>query len=256
MPDDVGVSATTVGWPSNYSPTDILPRGLVAARDPAALDDLATSPNRPGHYRRRALLAEAYQYIFSQRYYDRVADYVGTTHFYAIDGGVANPTLAGGLAASGVYSLDVGLFGEGQLGSLTRTSSAVVFYSNTGGSRLILSDSVGSGSAVFILVLGPASATSGQIELEISGSIGRPIVIVAANANVTAGPATAINGALLLDPKCQVSTGNGPVTIGHVSYWLGSSTVNTSAFRPGTMPAAAAALSPRVVYAATLPDSL
>jgi hypothetical protein len=252
IPGDIGATAATVGWPPGFVATDLMPRGLVPARDPAALSDLATRPNRPGHYRRRALLAEAYQYVFSQRYYDRVADYAGATHFYNVDGSVANPTLTGGSVASGVYSLDVGLFGQGQLGSLTQTSSAVVFYSTTAGSKLILSDSVGSGSAVFILVLGPASATFGQIELEISGAIGRPIVIVAANANVKAGLGAVVNGALFLDPLCRVSAGNGPVTIGHVSYWLGSTTVNTNAFRPGTMPAAAAALSPRVVYAAAV----
>jgi hypothetical protein len=249
MPGDIGAPAAPVGWPSGYAAPDLMPRGLVPARDPAALTDLATSPNRPGHYRRRALLAEAYQYVFSQRYYDRIADYSGRTHFCNVDGSVANPILTGGSAAPGVYSLDVGLFGQGQLGALTRTSSAGVFYSTMAGSRLILSDSVGSGSAVFLLVLGPAHATSGQIELEFSGSIGRPIVIVAANANVTAGPGTVVNGALFLDPQCRVSAGNGPVAIGHVSYWLGSTAVSTNAFRPGTMPVAAAALSPRVIYA-------
>jgi len=256
MPEDIGAADSAVGWPSSFAPTDIMPRGLVPGRDPAALARLVTSPNRPGHYRRRALLAEAYQYVFSQRYYDRVADYAGTTHFCNVDGSVANPILTGGSGASGIYSLDVGRFGQGQLGSLTRTSSAAVFYSTMAGSRLVLTDSVGSGSAVFLLVIGPASAASGQIELEISGSIGRPIVIVAANANVTAGPGTVVNGALFLDPQCRVSAGNGPVSIGHVSYWLGSTTVTTNAFRPGVMPAAAAALSPRVIYAATLTRSL
>jgi hypothetical protein len=254
IPADIATTAAAVGWPSGYGSADRMPRGLVPGRDPAALT--VTSPSRPGYYRRRALLAEAYQYVFSQRYYDRVADYAGTTHFYNVDGSAANPLLTGGSGASGIYSLDVGLFGQGQQGSLTRSSSAAVFYSTMAGSKLILTDSVGSGSAVFLLITGPASAASGQIDLEISGSIGRPIVIVAANANVTAGPGTVVNGALFLDPQCRVSAGNGPITIGHVSYWLGSMAVNTNAFRPGTMPAAAAALSPRVIYAATLPRSL
>src|ERR1035437_8045225 len=116
MPADIAATATAVGWQSGYGSADRMPRGLVPGRDPAALTGLVTSPSRPGHYRRRALLAEAYQYVFSQRYYDRVADYAGTTHFYNVDGSVANPLLAGGSGASGIYSLDVGLFGQGQLG--------------------------------------------------------------------------------------------------------------------------------------------
>jgi len=256
MPADIGAVVPLAGWPGGFAPSDVMPRGLVPARDPAALGALAAGPNRPGHYRRRALLAEAYQYIFSQRYYDQVADFAGTTHFYNLDGGVANPILTGGSVVAASYSLDVGLFGQGEFGGRTRTSSAVVFYSTMAGSRLSLTDSIGSGSPIFLLVIGPASSASGQLELEITGSIGRPVVIVAANARLTAGPGTIVNGALFLDPLCHVSAGNGPITIGHLSYWLGSTTVSTRAFLPGPIPTAAMALCPRVIYAATVPRSL
>lgn len=256
LPAFVGAKTGAANWPVSIDPVQVGPLGLVGPRDPAEIRDLVgvsegPTENRPGYYRYLAALADAYQYVFSDTYLQRVADYAGATHFVQVGGGTANPALSGGREAGAEYLLDVGAFGRGSVGAHTSERRAAVFTASAAGARLVLSDGGGSSDAILLLVAGPGgSAPAGRLELALATDIARPVVIVCYNVDVTASGARRVNGALLLDHSCRVSSSVGPITAGHLSY-SSSGHVSPDAFRLHAMSETAEALAPRVVYVAT-----
>jgi hypothetical protein len=256
LPARIGELTGSASWPTYADARQVAPLGLAGSRDPANVAGLASpsdaiGENRPGHFRYLAALSDAYQYTFSDRYLQRVADYAGRTHFVQIGAGSANPVLEGGVEVGTDYTLDVGLFGRGTFGPKTETRSAAVFYSTGVSGRLILRDNGSGSDAVLLVVAGPGGVSPvGRLELRIETDLVRPVVIVSYNVEVsTAGPRV-VNGALLLDQNCRVSGTTGPITTGHVSY-SASGEVNPDAFRLQAMSEAAEALAPRVVYVAS-----
>lgn len=249
LPDEIGRPVLTGTVSVAVAGEVPAPRGLVPGRDPANVPDLTTSSKRPGHYRYAAALSETYQYIFSKTYLQSATDYAGATHFVQIGAGTANPLLAGGSEAGKTYTLDVGGFGEGALGTRVASKDLAVFYAGSGGCTLVLTDSGGSTSPMLLVIAGPASSAVGPLTVQLPSSLQRPIVLVCYNAQVNAPPNCQVNGALVLDRDCAVS-GNGPITVGHVSYWAGSN-MPSDTFHHGPMPLSAENLMPRAVYVAT-----
>jgi len=249
LPDEIGspsVSGTAV-TPAADMPLG--PQGLVPSRDSASIPSLSTGSKRPGHYRYAAALSETYQYIFSKSYLQNAADYAGATHFIQIGAGPANPSLAGGAEVGQTYTLDVGAFGEGTLGPKVATKDLAVIYATSAGCSLILTDSGSSTSPMLLVVAGPVDRAIGPIRLQLPNAIQRPIVLVCYHAQVEASPDSRVNGAILLDRDCVVPPAIGPLSVGHVSYWAGSS-ILANTFKVGSMPLSAENLMPRAVYVA------
>jgi hypothetical protein len=247
------------GWrpPEHLSLAQFGPLGLVAARDPAHVDSpylAAAGPSRavrPGFYRGLAALAEAYTYLFSDLYVQRVADAAGVTHFLRLDTPLLNPSLAGGTLSGSVFTLDVGAFGQGTLGARSEVKNLAVLVGVAPGARVVLQDNGGSDSAMLLLVLGSAAGPSaGRLSLEIAGSIRRPLVIVACNTLVSAAADVVLNGALFLDPDSTIDAGSGTLTLGHLSFFAGAR-VPLEQVRIAELPAAAESVCPRVTYAVT-----
>lgn len=248
-PSEIGQSVTQL---PAQSPIPSNPLGLAAGRDPASLSSLdSATTSLPYHFRSRATLASAYQYVFSQKYLNKLSVYAGTTHYYAIDvpaDDTAN--LTGMSRVVGGASLDVGVAGRGRRGLSDEMSSMFVIFTNTAGQTLYLSDSVGSTATapLFILVCGPANRLLGRLTVNLQG-IARPVVIMGANVSITAAANANVNGALLLDPDSQLPSSTGPLYVPHLSYKAGSSLVYASSVVvTGTMPVAAEQLLPRVIY--------
>ncbi len=234
------------------APSPDSPRGLVPSRDAAFVPDLQAQKGvLPYHYRRRATLAAAYQYLFSQLFVDRVAEYAGITHFHDLDAASGTATLAGMSTAGLVTSWDLALAGSGTYGTVTLIKDAAVVFTEEIGKTIRLSDSVGSTatSPLFLLILGPADSGTGPLTVELT-TIARPIVIVGYNIRVIAGAGTALNGALFLDPTSTMNP-DGPITVGHLSYWSGSTGIPEHAVTSAPLPSAIEAIAPRVVYVAT-----
>lgn len=257
LPGEIGRRVDRMHGPSHVAAADLGPSGLVPARDPAGVSVLerripgAAWDNRPGHYRFLAAMSDAYQYVFSDQYLQRVADYAGVTHFVVVGAAAANPSLDGGAEEGTSYELDVGALGPARLGATGATRNAAVFCFPTPGGRLVLSDSGVGGEPVLILVCGPAGVgATGSAELNLATSIVRPVVIVGYNITLTGIAGGSVNGALFLDPDCSVSAATGPFTVGHLSHAAGGA-VSTDAFRIQPMPPAAELLAPKVVYVAT-----
>jgi len=247
LPVDIGTTPTAA------SPASAMPAGLVPTRDAAFVADLqGQSGVLPYHYRQRSVTAAAYQYVFSQAYIDRVAEYAGIAHFCDLAATTGTATLAGLTKAGTIATWDLGHAGSGTYGTITTASDAAVVFTESAGYDLRLVDSVGdsTGSPLFLLVLGPANASVGALALDLS-SLARPVVIVGYNVRVTAGTAVAVNGALFLDPASTLAAST-PVTLGHLSYWAGATAVDAADVNAtGVMTAAAQALAPRVLYVAT-----
>lgn len=258
LPQEIGEWEGTPRWPAGIPCDALSPLGLVPSRDSADIARWDRSSSvvpeeqavRPLHFRYASLLLEAYQHVFSSPYLQRVADYAGGTHFISLGGASVNPMLAGGREIAGGYELDVGEFGAGTLGGNTDTRNAVVFCASAAAQRLTLSDSGGSSEALVVVALGPSDAALGPLVVELKSDLTRPLVLIGCKVQLLAPAGARLNGALLLDPECSVSAAGGQLQVGHVSFWAGGS-IQPEVFRLGPMPAAAAALSPRVVYVAT-----
>ncbi len=255
--DTIGQAGPSWAPPEHLSLERFGPLGLVAARDPAHVDSpyLTTSgpPRvvRPGFYRGLAALAEAYTYLFSDLYIQRVSDVAGVTHFVRLDTPALNPSLAGGTLSGSVYTLDVGVFGRGILGAQSEVKNLAVLVGVAPGARVVLQDTGGSDSPILLLILGSAAGpSSGRLRLEIAGSIHRPVVVVACNVIVSAAADVVLNGALFLDPDSTIDVGSGTLTLGHLSFFAGAQ-VPLEPVRIGELPVAAEGLSPRVTYAVT-----
>jgi hypothetical protein len=248
LPTEIG---STAGAPSPR-PASNLPAGLVPVRDVASVADLQGQAGvLPYHYRRRATLAAAYQYVFSQAYLDRVAEYAGITHYRNLDVVSGTATLAGMSQFGATTNWDIGTAGDGTYGTVTLARDAAVVFTEHAGNTLRLYDSVGSGNstALLLVLLGPADAAVGALTVDIS-SIARPVVIIGYNVRVTASANVAINGALFLDPASALAP-SGPLTLGHLSYWAGTTKVPENAVVTTALPIAAEAIAPRVIYVAT-----
>jgi hypothetical protein len=248
LPAEIGSTA----FHPPAAPASALPAGVVPSRDDSFIADLQRQPHvLPYHYRRRAALSAAYQYVFSQRFIDRVAEYAGITHFRNLDANGSTATLAGMTQMGSVATWDLGLAGNGTYGTITMAKDAAVVFTEQTGQTLQLRDTVGSSSAspMLVLILGPSSSVSGPIVVDL-GTISRPVVVIGYNVRITAPAGTAFNGALLLDPSSSMAT-SGPLTVGHLSYWAGTTTIPQNAAVAGAMPLAAEAIAPRVVYVAT-----
>lgn len=252
LPADIG-KATAV---ASSGPTSTLAAGLVPARDPAFIADLqAHADVLPYHYRHRAALAGAYQYVFSQAYADRVAEYAGVTHYCDLDA-TDTAALAGMSRVGDTATWDLGIAGVGTYQSISATNNAAVVFANTTGKTLRLVDSVGNTASapLLLLILGPANASLAAMELDLT-SIARPVVIVAEHVRVVAASGTAINGALLLDPECSLAPGP-TVSVGHLSYWAGSTAIPATSIATNAMPATAEEIAPRAVFVAARSASL
>lgn len=249
LPDEIGREVSAGISSVEGTAAALGPRGLVPARDSANVPDLATGAKRPGYFRYAAALSETYQYIFSKTYLQSATDYAGATHFVQIGAGSANPSLNGGSEVGKTYTLDVGSFGDGALGAKTATKDLAVFYATSDGCTLVLTDSGGGTSPILLVIAGPASSAVGPLTLQLPNSLQRPIVLVCYNTQVNAPADCQVNGALVLDRDCAVSA-IGPITVGHASYWAGSS-ISPNTFRVGAMPLSAENLMPRAIYVAT-----
>ena len=257
LPNEIGRPAAGDPWPAHLAAADLGPRGLVPGRDPATVRVLehrnphAPRENRPGYYRDLAALSDAYQYVFSDQYLQRVADYAGVTHFVLGGAGGANPTLEGGLENGTTYDLDVGLLERGTLGALSASRNAAVFCFPAAGGRLVLTDSGVRDDPVLIAVAGPGGTSgAGSAELHIATPISRPVVIVGYNVSLSGIPGVTVNGAILLDPECSVPATAGPLTVGHLSHAAGGA-VSPDAFRIRAISGLAEQIAPRVTYVAT-----
>ncbi len=248
LPAEIG-TPLAIGHPA---PPSALPAGLVPSRDPAFITDLqAHADVLPYHYRQRATLAAAYQYLFSQAFVDRVAEYAGITHYHNLDAGGATASLNGMTAAGAVTNWDLGVAGSGTYGTITMSKDAAVVFTEQGGQTLRLYDSAGNASApaLLILALGPSDTNNGSLTLELA-TIARPVVVIGYNVRVTASAGAAVNGALFLDPFSSMEP-TSPITIGHLSYWAGSATIPENAVAAGPLSAPAEAIAPRVVFVTT-----
>ncbi len=249
LPADIGSETGS----ATIAITSAQPAGIVPARDAAFVRGLqAMSGVLPYHYRRRAALAGAYQYIFSQPFIDRVAEYAGITHFCDLSASTGTAVLAGMSKSGTTATWDLSAAGNGTYNTITLANDATVIFTEAGGYTLRLLDSVGqaSGSPLFLLILGPANAALGPLTLDLT-TVARPVVIIGYNVRVTAAAGTAVNGAMFLDPASAVAP-SGTITVGHFSYWAGSSSIAASAVTAtGEIPAAAEIMAPRVVYTAT-----
>jgi hypothetical protein len=247
LPSDLGSGAGAIPM----GPESQLPAGIVPARDPAFLAALQARPGTlPYHYRRRASLAASYQYLFSQAFIDRVAEYAGVTHFRDLDNS-GSATLSGMVSAGAQTTWDLGVAGDGTYQTIHDTRDAAVVFTRVAGKAIRLRDSLGrtDASGFFVLLLGPADKATGPLDV-ILESISRPVVIVGANIRVTAVPGTGISGALFLDPSSAITAGT-QLGVGHFSYWCGTSLIPRDSVAATTMPLAAEAIAPRVVYVAT-----
>lgn len=250
LPEEIGKSASTLTPINVTSEVTIGPNGLVPRRDRADVPGLSTGSKRPGHYRYAAALSETYGYIFSRSYLQNATDYAGPTHFVQIGAGTANPSLSGGVESGKAYTLDVGVFGKGTRGPENAARDLAVFHATSGGCSLVLTDTGGSTAPILLVVAGPADITMGPIILRIEGVIRRPIVLVCYHAQLDAPADSQVNGAVLLDRDCTAPISIGPIAVGHVSFWAGS-TISSDTFRFGAMPASAEHLMPRTIYVAT-----
>ena len=257
LPDEIG--ATTAGA-GGSAPTPTAPIGLAPGSDPASLPALqAAAGTMPYHFRRRAIQAAAYQYLFSQRFLDRVAEYVGITHYHDLDAAANATAQLDGLVRMGNGAdFDLGLAGGGQYATIRYTKDAVVVFTRQAGKTVNLSDSVGNGSAApMLVVLAGPPAPAAPLTVNFAGSIQRPVVLVGYNIRVTAAPNVGFAGALFLDPLSSVASGTGPLLAGHLSYSHRAGGVPAGAVQAGAaLPLSAEALAPRVIYVATTQQRL
>lgn len=247
LPSEIG-SSVAVG---EARPTS-MPQGLVPSRDTAFVTDMQSGAGvLPYHYRRRAVLSTAYQYVFSQQFIQRCVDYAGPGHFRNL-GNVNGTAVLKGMTTAGSFTTwDLADAGAGTYGETTDVRNAVVLFSEVGGNTLRLVDTspLPDRPPLLILLLGPADPAAGPLAVELS-TITRPIVIVGYNVRVSAAPGCAVRGALLLNPTSGFAAG-ATLTIGHLSYWAGTPGMAQVALATDTMPDAAEAIAPRVVYVAT-----
>ncbi|HEU5081388.1 MAG TPA: hypothetical protein VFT72_19405 [Opitutaceae bacterium] len=253
LPEEIGEGSDHPTWPARISPDALAPRGLVSSRDPAAIADTSANETRSAEFRNAAALAEAYQYLFSSKYLQSLADYAGTTHFVQIGSAAANPTLIGGTEAGKVYSLDVGSFGEGRYATRTVVKNAAVIVGATNGCSVVLNDTdPGSGAAgpVLIALVGPARDTEDPLRVVISSALRRPIVLICYHCRLEGVGVPSVNGAVFCDPVCSVDSTTERIVVGHLSC-SGSAATIADHFEISNMPAAAALLAPRVVHVVT-----
>jgi hypothetical protein len=249
LPAEIGSNtATTSG-----GPTSQLPAGLVPSRDSAFVRDLQSQAGvLPYHFRRRAVVAAAYQYVFSQSFIDRVAEYAGITHYCDLGATSGTAVLAGMNKAGNDADWDISDAGTGSYGATTMVREAAVVFCETSGYTLHLRDTAGDANrgALFILALGPSQTSRGPLVLDL-GSLARPVIIIGYNVRLSARANVTVNGAVLLDPWSEVAT-TGTVTVGHFSYWAGAGPIPTTAVvATGTVPSPIEAMAPRVVLIAT-----
>lgn len=248
LPSEIGAAAHE----PVTGPVSELPAGLAPGRDDAFVSDLQSEPGvLPYHFRHRATLAAAYQYLFSQSFLDRTAEYAGITHVHQIGSQTPTATVAGMTTAGTTTQWDLGLACTGTYGTVTDTKDAVVVYAETAGRTLRLRDSGAGNSlpALLVLAVGPPDPAQGPLTLDLS-TITRPVVVIGYNVRVSAPSGTAVNGALFLDPASSIAPGT-VLTAGHLSYWAGTTGIPRNAVNIGPLPAAARLIAPRVVYVAT-----
>ena len=252
LPSEIGAATAGAG---GSAPVPTAPPGLAPGSDPASLPDLqAAAGTMPYYFRRRAILAAAYQYLYSQCYLDRVAEYVGITHYHDLDAAANATAQLDGLARAGNgANFDLGLAGGGQYATIRYTKDAVVVFTRQAGKTVTLSDSVGNGSAApMLVVLAGPPPPAAPLAVNFAGSIQRPVVLVGYNIRVTAAPNVGLAGALFLDPMSSVAVGTGPLHVAHLSYSLRAGGVPAGTVQAGApLPHSAEILAPRVIYVAT-----
>jgi hypothetical protein len=248
LPSEIGQA----GGPAPATAASDLPAGLVPGRDRAFVADLqAQAGTLPYHFRHRAALAASYQALFSQAFVDRVAEFAGITHFHRLGGGTATALLAGMTFSGATTGWDVGVACTGTFGTVAQVRNVAVIYADAGGKTLRLNDSAGGDTqpALLLVVAGPADRSLGPLVVEVS-TITRPIVVIGYNVRLSVAAGTAINGAIFLDPDSSMVAG-GKFSVGHLSYWAGSTGVPEGLVVAGPLPAAARHIAPRVAYVAT-----
>lgn len=253
LPSEIGQA----GGPVPPTAASDLPAGLVPGRDRAFVADLQAQPGTlPYHYRHRAALAAAYQSLFSQAFVDRVAESAGITHFHRLGGGTATALLAGMTFSGATTGWDLGVACTGTFGTVAQVRNVAVVYADGAGKTLRLHDSGGGSTqpALLLVVAGPANRSLGPLVVEVS-TIMRPVVMIGYNVRLSVAADTAINGAIFLAPDSSMVAG-GKFSVGHLSYWAGSTGVPEGVAVPGPLPAAARHIAPRVAYVATAASPL
>jgi hypothetical protein len=256
LPGELGATgAGAAGLPASAQPA-----GLVPGRDPAFVPDLqAQAGTLPYHYRRRASLASAYQYVFSQQYIDRAAEYAGVTHFCDLDAAAGSTAQLDGMTrVAGGAQWDLGLAGGGKYTTITQTKEVAVVFTRLAGRTLTLYDSVGDPNSfpLLLVLAGPSDASVGPLTVDIA-AVTRPVLIIGYNLRVMAEPNASLRGALLLDPASALPATGNSLNVAHLSYWAGTSTVAATAVTTGmTLPAGVEAMAPRVVYVASTATKL
>jgi len=258
LPSEIGMSSeSVVEWPRYFSADQVAPTGLVPARDPANVGSLTFEQNRPSHFRYLATLSEEYQYVFSQRYLQRMVDFAGATHYLKIGASKTNPRWSGAKETANGLALDLGEFGDGASGPVVAQKNCGVICSVNSDTQIALSDDGDRVSGIVLVIAGPADLSLLPTRVVFSGPITRPFVLVGYHISIEASSAISLNGAIFLDRDSSVPPTAGPFTIGHLSYWQGAaSKVAVNAFRPGSLPAEIESLVPRVVYAVASEETL
>jgi hypothetical protein len=258
LPAEIGAATAGAG---GSAPIPTAPIGLAPGSDPASLPDLqAVAGTMPYHFRRKAVLAAAYQYLFSQCYLDRVAEYVGITHYHDLDA-AANATaqLDGLVRAGNGANFDLGLAGGGQYATIRYTKDAVVVFTRQAGEnrqperfrrqRQRGADAGGArgtaaaGGAARREFRGLDSAAGGVGGLQYPGD-GR------AECRPCRRP---------VPRSAQFGRRSGPdlFTAAHLSYSLRAGGVPAGAVQAGApLPLSAETLAPRVIYVATTQQRL
>jgi hypothetical protein len=231
--------------------------GLVAARDAAGVASMQSATDAlPYHFRRKASVAGAYQYLFSQAYVDRMALYAGPAHILDLDQADSDvPQLDGFSRTAGESVLDLGLAGRGRWGPIDSVGPVLMVMSGNPGAVLKVMDSVGASTGQpMLLVLMGTLETPFVVELS---SVSRPVILIGFNLRLSASASVIWNGALFLDPRCELSAAPGGIHAAHFSYAAGGTNVHeTSVVADLPLDPGLEQIGPRVVHVAVAQAAL
>ncbi len=228
--------------------------GLVPSRDAASIGSTqAVSDALPYHFRRKASIAAAYEYLFSQSSVERLALYAGPAHILDLDQEPTDiPRLDGYSRTAEVVELDLGVMGRGRWGSIDCVKPVVMVSSGKEGIVLKLRDSAPAVQRQpMVLVLMGTAKTPFLVEIS---SVSRPVILLGFNLLLRATAETNWSGALFLDPRCSLSVGQGVVHVAHFSYAAGATQVAASSVVADLpLNSALEQMAPRVIHAAVAP---
>lgn len=258
--------------------------------DPAFVGHLRTWGQLPYHFRQRAVMSAAYQYVFSGSYVQAVMNGAGVTHTGDLDmgdrGPPFNPAMTGPWVPvlnpilSGLsepfpreqFLLDLSAMGYGErvvssgggMATISGDKPLVVLYSR--GQNFIpktvrLVDSGGNPNPLMLMIVGGGYETSGgfpisQIRVVIESDIVRPVLMILYNCHLSAATTDMrFNGAIMLDQVCDMPDAEvAPLRlhVAHASWYAFSNNIGQPHFVGDLdMPASAENLAPRVTFVAS-----